>query len=244
MDHKEGLEEIWPEIQKTLIDIIPIYEKGNNIISFGQDKKLRHQGIIETVKTGDAVLDLGSGPGTMSRVLLDNIENIGNLVLMDPLRPMLNIAKMNLNDNPSKNISGIFEKLPFKDNMFDVVMCGYSFRDAQNFKIAAKEMKRVLKNEGGRLLIVDIGKPDNRFLRWFIGLYFRFFAGLLAALFLGRKGFMFSKIYPTYRKFLTINQLRNVFQNLFDDVKIETSMLGGAIKVVAQDLKNPKAMHD
>lgn len=55
---------------------------------------------------------------------------------------------------------------------------------------------------------------------------------------------MFSKIYPTYRKFLTINQLRNVFQNLFDDVKIETSMLGGAIKVVAQDLKNPKAMHD
>lgn len=149
MDHKEGLEEIWPEIQKTLIDIIPIYEKGNNIISFGQDKKLRRQGIIETVKTGDAVLDLGSGPGTMSRVLLDNIENIGNLVLMDPLRPMLNIAKMNLNDNPSKNISGIFEKLPFKDNMFDVVMCGYSFRDAQNFKIAAKEMKRVLKNEGG-----------------------------------------------------------------------------------------------
>lgn len=238
MDSEEGLEEIWPEIQNTLIDIIPIYVKGNNIISFGQDKKLRRKGIIKTVKTGDSVLDLGSGPGTMSRILLDNIENIGNLVLMDPLRPMLNVAKMNMKDNPSKTVSGVFENLPFRDKSFDVVMCGYSFRDAQNFKKASKEMNRVLKNDTGRLLIVDIGKPDNRFLRWLIGLYLRFFAGLLVSLFLGRKGFIFSKIYLTYRKFLTKKQITNIFQNLFYEVKIETSMFGGAITLTAQNPKN------
>ncbi len=237
MDPEEGLEEIWSEIQNTLTDIIPIYDKGNNIISFGQDTKLRLRGIMKTVKTGDIVLDLGSGPGTMSRIVLDNIKSIGNIVLLDPLKPMLNVANTKLNDNPSMTLNGIFEKLPLRDNIFDVVMCGYSFRDAQNFKMAAKEMKRVLKNNG-RLLIVDIGKPDNRFLRWFIGLYFRFCAGLLASFFLGRKGFIFAKIYPTYRKFLTINQLRSIFQNLFNDVNIETSMLSAAIILVAQVPKN------
>ena len=237
MDPEEGLEEIWSEIQNTLTDIIPIYDKGNNIISFGQDTKLRLRGIMKTVKTGDIVLDLGSGPGTMSHIVLDNIKSIGNIVLLDPLKPMLSVANTKLNDNPSMMLNGIFEKLPLRDNIFDVVMCGYSFRDAQNFKIAANEMKRVLKNNG-RLLIVDIGKPDNLFLRWFIGLYFRFFAGLLASFFLGRKGFIFAKIYPTYRKFLTINQLRNIFQNLFMDVNIETSMLSAAIILVAQVPKN------
>ncbi len=236
MASEEGLAEVWQETQDALIETIPFYERGNWVISFGRDVKYRREGIVKAVKTGDVVLDLGCGPGTMSEVLLDSVKGVRNLVLTDPLRPMLQAAKTGMQGNPSRFVNGLFERLPFRNGVFDVVMCGFSFRDAQNYRVAVEEIGRVLKKDGGRFLIVDIGKPDNRILKWLIGLYFRFIAGFLAALFLGRKGFVFSKIYPTYRKYPSISRIRDILQEQFKDATIETKMMGGAIIAVA---KNP-----
>ena len=55
--------------------------------------------------------------------------------------------------------------MPFKDQVFDAVLCGYSLRDAIQLDAAIDELYRVLK-KGGILVVVDLGKPNNKFLRF------------------------------------------------------------------------------
>ena len=186
------------------------------------------------IQTSSRVLDLGCGPGTMSRILLDTVDDVSELVLMDPLRQMLSAAKSRFSGDSAQMTSGIFEHLPFRDDTFDVVMCGFSFRDAQNYREAIEEIGRILKRGEGRLLIVDLGKPDSRLRRWLVGTYFRFIAGFLTFLILGRKGLVFSSIYPTYRKYPKVSRTRSLLEAQFGEVTIETRMLGGAMIAIAR----------
>ncbi len=238
MKPDEGLGEVWQETEEALIKTIPVYDRGNQIMSFGRDKRYRREGIAQAVKQGDRVLDLGCGPGTMSRILLDTGEGISELVLADPLGPMLSAARSRVSENIVQMTSGIFENLPFRNNVFDVAMCGFSFRDAQSYPKAIAEIARVLKQEDGRLLIVDLGKPDGLLPRQLIGLYFRYVASVLTFLILGRKGLAFSRIYPTYRKYPTISRIRSLLESQFEDVTIETRMIGGVLIAIARQPKN------
>jgi len=232
MPSEGGLGELWSEIQRVLLEVRPFYEEGNRAISFGRDIRYRHEGIVKAVRSGDLVLDAGCGPGTMSKIILESVKGVGGVVLMDPLLSMLQTAIKKVDGQSAA--AGIFEKLPFRGGSFDVVVCGFSLRDALSFESAVGEITRVLKPDGGRLLMVDLGKPDNLILRWLIGLYWRFFAGMLAALRLGRRGFAFSRIYGTYIRYLRTSCIRRILEARFESVSIETRLLGGVLIVVAE----------
>lgn len=58
--------------------------------------------------------------------------------------------------------------LPFKDNSFDAVTIGYGLRNLSDWKRGLSEMLRVTK-KGGRVLILEFGKPESRIWR---SLYF------------------------------------------------------------------------
>src|SRR3972149_4371210 len=58
-------------------------------------------------------------------------------------------------------------KTASNEDSLDAVLCGYSLRDSFSLVEAISEVHRVLKN-GGRFIIVDIGKPDNVLLRSFV----------------------------------------------------------------------------
>jgi demethylmenaquinone methyltransferase/2-methoxy-6-polyprenyl-1,4-benzoquinol methylase len=51
-------------------------------------------------------------------------------------------------------------RVPFPDNAFDAVTIAYGLRNLANFTAGLAEMKRVAK-PGGRLLVLDFGKPPN-----------------------------------------------------------------------------------
>ena len=65
-------------------------------------------------------------------------------------------------------MQGDAQNLPFPDNAFDVVTMGYGLRNLAMWEAGLREMQRVAK-AGGRLLVLEFGKPDNPLLR---GLYF------------------------------------------------------------------------
>src|SRR6185503_14199533 len=92
--------------------------------------------------------------------------------------------------------SGIFECMPFRDGMFDAVLCGYSLRDAIQLPQAIGEMHRVLKT-GGRLVIVDLGKPDNSVTRAFVSMYLKYLLAIFAYLAAGKAGLKFKTLYGT-----------------------------------------------
>ena len=126
----------------------------------------------------------------------------------------------------------MFEHIPFQDEKFDAVMCGYSLRDAISLKTAISEIHRVLQ-KGGRLIIVDLGKPDNSFLRFGTSFYLRMILPIMAFAAAGKLGFKFGTLYGTYSMWPQNKKLESLLLEKFSKVEFEKRMLGAAIIITA-----------
>lgn len=225
-----GLEERWGHVVDILQDIIPVYDKVNTYISLGHDKEYRRNGIRGAVNNYNTVLDAGSGFGNMSKTAMELCSNL-SVVMYDPLLPMLRNT-LNMFETVPDMANGIFEHLPFRDKTFDAVMCGYSLRDAINLRVAVGELYRVTK-EGGRLIVVDLGKPDNVIIRGGVSFYLRTILPVLALMAGGRLGLKFAALYDTYKKWPTSKSLKGILLEKYDSVQFQKGMMGGAVMVVA-----------
>lgn len=212
--------------------IIPVYDKVNRVISFGKDEEYRLQGIRGRVRPGNIILDAGSGYGNMSRLALAEAGGNAEVVMYDPILEMLAIGKNYLPGSQAALYCGIFEYMPFREGTFDVVLCGYSLRDAVNLPQAVSEMHRVLK-AGGRLVIIDLGKPDDPVLRAMVSAYLKYFLGIIAYMAAGKAGLKFKTLYGTYLRWPKNSELEYLLKNRFSKVEFDKGMMGGAVIIAA-----------
>jgi demethylmenaquinone methyltransferase / 2-methoxy-6-polyprenyl-1,4-benzoquinol methylase len=226
-----GLGSYWSEVIDVLRDIIPVYDKVNSYISLGKDKKHRIRGIKGRVKKGNTILDAGSGFGNMSKTAVEVTDGKICITLYDPLVPMLQQTSKFFDEKPDLT-SGVFEHIPFQDEEFDAVLCGYSLRDAINLRIAISEIHRVLK-KGGRFVIVDLGKPDETIIRLGVSFYLRAILPIIALIAGGRLGLKFATLYGTYKRWPKNKKLEYLLLEKFSRVEFEKDMMGGAIIVAA-----------
>jgi demethylmenaquinone methyltransferase / 2-methoxy-6-polyprenyl-1,4-benzoquinol methylase len=219
----------WKQVISTLRDIIPVYDKVNRVISLGKDELYRYEGINGNIKSGDLVLDAGSGFGNMSLTTF-KITTAAEvkIVIYDPIFEMLQSSRQRLVVELIS--SGIFEHMPFKDNTFDVVMCGYSLRDAINLEIAVSEIHRILK-KNGRFLIVDLGKPDNKLIRLGVSIYLKYIIKIFAYVIARQTGLKFQTLYGTFIKWPQNNTLNLLLKKQFSEVEFKTKLMGGSIIV-------------
>ncbi len=68
--------------------------------------------------------------------------------------------------------------LPFGADSFDIVTVGYGLRNLASWETGLSEMQRVAR-PGGRVLVLDFGKPDNALWRGIYFGYLRMFVPLL-----------------------------------------------------------------
>ena len=226
-----GLGGYWSEVLDVLRDIIPVYDKVNSFISLGKDEEYRRRGLSGRVKEGNVIFDAGSGFGNMSKTALKLCNNNLQITLYDPLTPMLENTKKFFEKTPDLT-SGVFEHIPFQDEKFDAVICGYSLRDAISLKTAISEIHRVLK-KGGRFVIVDLGKPDNSFIRMGVSFYLRTILPIIAFAAAGKLGLKFATLYGTYKLWPQNKKLESILLEKFSKVEFDTAMMGGAIMVAA-----------
>ena len=226
-----GLGSYWGEVMKVLEEIIPVYDKVNSIISLGKDGKHRNRGISQRVFPGNKILDAGSGFGNMSKTAMNLTDGKISITLYDPLVPMLKNTGTFFEKTPDM-ANGVFEHIPFKDEEFDAVLCGYSLRDAINLRIAISEIHRVLKKDG-RFVIVDLGKPDEIFFRAGVSFYLRCILPILAFAAGGRLGLKFGTLYGTYKRWPKNKKLEGLILEKFSRVEFEKDLMGGAIMVAA-----------
>lgn len=108
-------------------------------------------------RKGKKILDLGCGEGTrLNYLALPGQKAFG----IDISRTAILVAK-----NRSKSINfsvGDLEKLPFKNESFDLIYSAYVFEHLENPEKVILEAKRVLKN-GGDLVIIcpNYGAPNR-----------------------------------------------------------------------------------
>ncbi len=230
-----GLRDEWGDVIRVLREVIPVYDRVNHFISLGKAEYYRSIGVKHALTSESGlkiILDAGSGYGNMSRSILEMREDT-KVVMLDPILDMLKLAAIRFSDDESVGlISGIFEGLPFRDSVFDAIVCGYSFRDAIVMRNAIKEFVRVLK-EDGRLVIVDIGKPDSLLARYGAYIYLRIILPLIAFIVSGELGLKFAKIYDTYKRLPTNSQLMSMLKEYFKDVILIEYMLGASVILVA-----------
>jgi len=226
-----GLGSYWGEVLDVLQDIIPVYDKVNSAISFGKDVEHRNKGISGRVLPGDKILDAGSGFGNMSKTASKLCNENLSITLYDPLIPMLKNTSKFFQSNLDL-FCGVFEHIPFKDEQFDAVLCGYSLRDAINLRIAISEIHRVLR-KGGRFVIVDLGKPDDVITRFGVSFYLRLVLPIVAFVAGGRLGLKFATLYGTYKRWPQNKKLESLLLEKFSKVEFERVLLGGAIIVCA-----------
>ncbi len=110
------------------------------------------------LKPGDAVLDLGCGPGLWTHLLAEKVKPNGRVVGVDFSPDLINYAVENLKKDPLKNIIEFrkenFYDLSFKENTFDLVFFGNCFAYITDYFKILEEMKRVTK-KGGRTAAKD-----------------------------------------------------------------------------------------
>jgi DNA gyrase subunit B len=117
-----------------------------------------HQKLAEN-PTGKLILDVCCGRG----ILDERLSRNGSIVVgSDISLTMLQKARQRLNFC----VNGLTECLPFLDNVFDVVVCRQVFHFL-DIKRVIKEMYRIAKSDGGKIIIsqiVPFGEKDNNWL--------------------------------------------------------------------------------
>src|SRR5438874_8405881 len=171
----------WSAVVRAIEIALPFYESISEIISLGLAGPLRRRAIrrLEKYRT-DWILDSGTGPGTSSRMMLeDGFEKIAGL---DPSQILLQHAKATLGPG-FHPVLGVAESLPFRPDAFYGVLTCFSYRDVRDKALSLVEFARVVGG-GGRLEIVDIGKPDGLFRQELVGLYVAVLVAVIARVFI------------------------------------------------------------
>jgi demethylmenaquinone methyltransferase/2-methoxy-6-polyprenyl-1,4-benzoquinol methylase len=235
-----GLGEDWSRILDDLKVLVPIYERGNMILSLGRSGKLRRMAISSGLPGSGLVVDVGSGPGSMS-VEAKRMNPGLEAVLVDPLPEMLALASAQVELKEAGMVVAVYEYLPFRDRSFSGYLAGFTLRDARNRGDAVRETTRVLA-DGGSATVLDLGRPDSAVKRVFVAAYWRLLAPLLLFLFLRGRGKPFGDIYITLKKLPSNSDIISLFSERFAEVIPRKLMLDGVLVIVARGPRHAGAV--
>ena len=143
------------------------YDIMNDLMSFGLHRIFKRMLIeMSSIRPGDRVLDLAGGTGDISALFAPVVGSTGQIVLADINAAMMEVGRDRL---LNKGISQVefcqanAEQLPFADQSFHCITIGFGLRNVTHKEQALNEMQRILK-PGGRLLVLEFSKPQNRFV--------------------------------------------------------------------------------
>lgn len=146
------------------------YDRISDALSFGTGRAYRKFALRRAGLTPEMrMLDVATGTGLAAQAALDLGVSADRLFGLDPSRGML---EENRKRRRIPLIQGRGETIPFPSASFDFLCMGYALRHVEDLGVLFREFRRVLR-PGGRLLILEIMRPQSRLafaiIRFYLG---------------------------------------------------------------------------
>jgi ubiquinone/menaquinone biosynthesis C-methylase UbiE len=100
-----------------------------------------------------SILDVGSGAGQIAGHLLEFADRDAQITCTDLSAKMLRRARLRLKSERPEFVTADVTALPFADNSFDGITCGYVLEHVPEPAAGLSELARVLR-PGGRMLLL------------------------------------------------------------------------------------------
>jgi demethylmenaquinone methyltransferase/2-methoxy-6-polyprenyl-1,4-benzoquinol methylase len=123
------------------------------------------------------MLDVAVGTGLVAREAIGVVGDRGCVIGVDPSAGMVAHSE-------ARGLAlarGRAEMLPFAPQSFDFLCMGYALRHLTDLQVAFQEFRRVLRPEG-RLLLLEITRPEGRVASALLKAYLRGVVPALASL--------------------------------------------------------------
>jgi len=204
------------------------YDLINDLQSFGLHRRWKRR-VVELAGTspGTKALDVCCGTGDIAFALARRGAEVTGL---DFSAEMLTVAaERNDKAKPVIFLRGDAQQLPFAENSFAAVTMGYGLRNLADWRAGLTEMARVLR-PGGRLVVLDFGKPDFALWRWVYFSYLRLCVPLMGLMFCGNAS-AYAYILESLKHYPAQHGVAVAMRELgLADVRI-VNFLGGAMTI-------------
>lgn len=175
--------------------IASVYDLLNRVMTAGLDEQWRRRAAdMARLGPGDSALDVCCGTGDLALELAERVGPSGSVVGCDFSERMLDLAREKADATGAAGgaatgaaggaTDGLaagapqarFEwadalDLPYSDGRFDAVTVGFGVRNLADLDRGLRQLTRVLR-PGGRLVILEITRPQRLPLSAFFGLWF------------------------------------------------------------------------
>ena len=163
-------------IEQLFDGIAPDYDRMNHLMSFNADRRWRRVAVRRIADTSEPlqVLDLATGTGDFAIAIAQKLTTDSHVTGIDLSEKMLELGRGKvIVEGLSERVEllrGNAEQLPFADSSFDRVSVAFGVRNYENLQKGLSEACRVLRRSG-KLVVLELSYPDNRFLLWCYKLY-------------------------------------------------------------------------
>ncbi|MBK6972245.1 MAG: class I SAM-dependent methyltransferase [Sterolibacteriaceae bacterium] len=155
------------------------YDRVDSLLAFGSGSRYRRQALLRAgLAPGMKVLDVAVGTGLLSRQIVRVIGNSEDVFGIDPSAGMLASSTSAL---AISFLRGRAEALPFAAASFDFLSLGFALRHVDDMAGVFREFRRVLK-PGGRVLALEITRPEGRLTNALLRFYMRGVVPLMSRL--------------------------------------------------------------
>jgi demethylmenaquinone methyltransferase / 2-methoxy-6-polyprenyl-1,4-benzoquinol methylase len=220
------------KVNELFTRIAPRYDLMNDLQSFGLHRYWKQRLVRDArPQPGERALDLCCGTGDLTLALARaGAEAVG----LDFSERMLEAARakgtaQKPRGGMPKFVQGDAQQVPFPENSFDIVTVGYGLRNLTDWKIGLREMQRVAK-PGGRLLVLDFGKPEHPLFRRIYFGYLRLFVPCLGRLFCGSAS-AYAYILESLEHYPAQQQVADALRQLGLAQVQFVNLLGGAMSI-------------
>ncbi|MDA8345225.1 MAG: ubiquinone/menaquinone biosynthesis methyltransferase [Thermaerobacter sp.] len=209
--------------------IARVYDPMNRVITLGLWGSWQRRFLdLVAPRDGEYCLDIATGTGDLAILIADSASRI-RVTGLDLSRDMLDVAEEKIRRRGLEErvtvVEGNALMLPFPDQTFDVVTCGFGLRNFPDLPQALSEMRRVLK-PGGRALSLEVSRPQNKLVWWGFRLYFYGLVPRLGRL-AGRGGRAYAWLPESHRRFPGREVLSGLYRDAgFDAVEAWPLTLG------------------